>query len=209
MKLFLFMLVMINPFAQVVYLHDLMTKLSFRDFAQIHLRATLLSLGVFALFAVAGETILNSVFQVRLAALQIFGGLIMLYVAHRYITNGAGSNLLFNGDISTLSQEITLPYMVGPGTIWVSILIGHSFPVHIALLILTACVTINMIFVVSVRGIYARLESKKETFLGKYFSILMRVNALLIGAIAVEMILRGIETAFPIFKGTENQPGPG
>ena len=82
---FLLMLVMINPFAQVLYLSELMNELSFKDFVRVHWRATLISVAIFLIFAFFGRTLLQHVFQVQLASLQVFGGIIMLFIAFRYI----------------------------------------------------------------------------------------------------------------------------
>ncbi len=173
-KLFLFMLVILNPFAQVVYLRDLMTRLSVEDFAGMHVRATALSFGVFVLFAFVGDMLISDVFHVRLAALQIFGGMIILLIAYRYFAEGAGSNLLFRGDIAQLASEVSLPYMVGPGTLWLSILIGRKVDALTAILAIGGVLAINMVFVVLVRIVFERLYARRNTMLGKYFSILMR-----------------------------------
>ncbi|MFA9477489.1 MarC family protein [Phycisphaerales bacterium AB-hyl4] len=196
MRLLLYMLVIINPFAQVLYLSDLMHRLSFREFARVHFQASLLSLGVFTIFVLLGDIVLTDVFQVRLAALQIFGGLIILFIAYRYVTLGSGSNLLFKGDIRHFAPRISLPYMVGPGTIWAAILLGREMNDGLALLGITGILVINMAFVIGVQALTDRLATQKETILGQYFAILMRTNALFIGAIGVEMIVGGLQTAF-------------
>jgi len=195
-QLFTFMLIILNPFAQVLYLSELMREMSCRDFATVHIRASLLSFGVFALFVLFGDMLLHNVFQVRLASLQIFGGMIILYVAYRYFAAGPGSNLLFRGNITDLAPSISLPYMIGPGTIWTSILIGREFTWWVALLMVAGVLAINMAFVIIVQIVFDKLQSRRETLIGKYFAILMRTNALFIGAIAVEMILRGLDQVF-------------
>ncbi|MCB1137726.1 MAG: MarC family protein [Leptospiraceae bacterium] len=201
MDQFLLMLVIINPFAQVLYLADLMNELSFKDFTRVHLRATLLSLAVFLLFVVFGEALLHHVFQVQLASLQVFGGIIMLFIAYRYIAEGPGSNLLFRGEISELAPQISLPYMVGPGTIWVAILVGQQYPVYISSAIVTGVLVVNFLFVISICLIFERVTGRRETRLGKYFAILMRTNALFIGAIAMEMVVSGLKASFPALAG--------
>ncbi len=193
MQEFLLMLVILNPFAQTLYLSELMQRLRPREFMGVHLRATLLSYGVFVIFALFGDFIMSTIFQVRLASLQIFGGLIMLYIAYRYVTQGAGSNLLFRGDISELATQISLPYMVGPGTIWVALLIGREHPAPISLGLIGGVLAVNFVVLVLYHVIFDRLSGASETLLGKYFAILMRTNALFIGGVAVEMIMSGIE----------------
>lgn len=195
MELFIMMLVILNPFSQVLYLRELMNELTFRQFAGVHIRATLLSLGVFALFVLVGDPVLQNVFQVRLGSLQVFGGLINLFIAYRYITVGPGSNLLFRGNIADLAPNISLPYMVGPGTIWLSILMGRTYDWYVAVGLVFGVVAINMIIVMSAKISFTHLQAQSETLLGKYCSILMRTMALFIGAIGVEMIFNGIEEA--------------
>ncbi len=172
------------------------------EFARVHFRASLLSFGVLALFVVAGDFILKDVFQVRLESLQIFGGLVILYIAYRYVAVGPGSNRLFRGEITDLAPNISLPYMVGPGTIWMSILIGRNFHWWVGLPMVAGVLALNLVFVVLVQRRYGRFAAHRETLVGKYFAILMRTNALFIGAIAMEMILTGLQAAFPILKGT-------
>jgi len=193
MKLFILMLVILNPFSQILYLKELMDNMTFKEFFAIHTRATMLSFGVFAIFVLGGDPILNDVFQVQLGSLQIFGGLVGLFIAHRYVTLGPGSNLLFRGDISDLAPNISLPYMVGPGTLWLAILIGRQHPWPVALSMVTGVLAINLFVVVGAKFSYQRLQSHKETMFGKYMAILMRTMALFIGAISVQMILDGIE----------------
>lgn len=194
MKEFLLFLVILNPFAQILYLSELMNSLTSADFIRVHLRASLLSLGVFVLFALVGENvIMKHLFQVRLASLQIFGGIIMLFLSYRYIIVGPGSNILFRGNISDMAPQISLPYMVGPGTIWVSILIGRKYSVAYALAIITLVLMTNFLVLITYQFLQLRLNQKKEGVLRTYFAILMRTNALFIGAIAVEMLITGLE----------------
>ncbi len=193
LKLFLYLLVMVNPFSQVLYVWELMKQMTFNEFASTYWRAGLLSFGVFVFFALTGEFLFEEIFQVRLDAMRIFGGLVILLISFRYFTDGSGSNLLFRGKAEDLSPHISLPFQVGPGTIWVSILIGQSQTVPFALLTLASVVFLNFCLVVIVHYFVQDLERYRETMISKYFGILMRTNALFVGAIAVEMILTGIQ----------------
>lgn len=203
MDLLLYFLVILNPFAQVLYLSPLFASLGPRAFAGVHLRASALSFGVFALFLLFGETILTDVFRVRLEALQIFGGIIIGYVAHRTITQGPERTHLFSGDLSKIPPQIALPFMVGPGTLWISILMGRreDIPTLVGIGFLASALFANFLFMVGVRVLFSHLEKQKESLAGKYFAILMRTVALLIGAVSVEMILQGLLGVFPVLSG--------
>jgi multiple antibiotic resistance protein len=195
MNLFLLMLILLNPFSQSLYLKELMDQMTLREFAAVHARATILSFSVFVVFATFGEPILTDIFQVRLASLQIFGGLVNIYIAYRFITVGPGSNVLFRGSVADLAPTIALPYMVGPGTLWTSILMGHRSPLLVALGMIAGVLLINTIFVMFSKWLFDHTSAQKETMVGKYFSVLMRTVALLVGGVGVEMLLRGVEEA--------------
>ena len=187
------MLIILNPFSQMLYLRELFERLRFRVFLGVHLRASLYSFIIFAIFATAGDPLLQHVFQVRLGSLQVFGGLVNLFVAYRYITAGAGSTVLFSGKISELAPNITLPYMVGPGMLWVSILMGRAYPFYVALALIAGVLTINVVAVLGAYTLFQSGEQRRETRLAKYLGVLMRMMALFVGAIGVEMIVGGLQ----------------
>lgn len=192
MELFLLMLIILNPFSQVLYLRELFSRLSFTEFLDTHFRASLFSFAILAVFAVAGQPILEDVFQVSLGSLRVFGGLVNLYVAYRFMTVGAGSTLLFRGEIKDLAPHITLPYMIGPGVLWVAILMGRLHGALLAAGMIIGVLGINMAVVLAAYRLFGAAEEDRETRFAKYFAVMMRTMALFIGAIGVEMIFGGV-----------------
>lgn len=171
-----------------------MAKLKPKEFLYVHFKATVISFFIFTIFALIGENFLmKQIFQVRLASLQIFGGLIMLFIAFKYIVEGPGSNILFQGKISDLAPNISLPFMVGPGTIWISILIGRKNSISMTLASILVVLIGNFLFLNLYNLFMNNAIDKIKLILTKYLSILMRVNALFIGAIAIEMLITGFE----------------
>jgi small neutral amino acid transporter SnatA (MarC family) len=193
MKLFLLMLIILNPFSQVLYLRELFERMRLREFLRVHLWASGYSFTIFVIFAAFGEPILSDLFQIRLGSLRVFGGLINLYVAYRYVTAGAGSTRLFEGDIADLAPRIALPYMVGPGMLWVSILIGEEYGIAAGSGVIAGVLAANMVFVLAAYGIFRRAEKDRETAFTKLFAMLMRIMALFVGAVGVEMIVGGLQ----------------
>jgi len=191
----IFLIVILNPFSQVIYLDGLISSLTGRAFVKLHFKATMLCVGVLILFGLLGDPIMKNVFQVSLSSLQIFGGIIIMYVAHKYITAGPSENLFDSKQIAELAPKISMPYIIGPGSIWISILIGREYQPHMAIAIICGALAINSLFVAIYTIVYKKLKTHHIPFVGKFFTILMRTNALFIGAIAIEMILKGISTA--------------
>lgn len=187
------MLIILNPFSQVLYLRELFDQMGIRTFFGVHFWASLYSFVIFVVFAVVGEPLLADVFQIRLGSLRVFGGLINLFVAYRYITAGEGSTQLFRGDVSDLAPRIALPYMVGPGMLWVSILIGETHGLLLGPLLIAGVLAVNMVFVLFAYRLFRRVEGTRETAFAKYFAVLMRIMALFVGAVGVEMLVGGLQ----------------
>ena len=189
----LLLLVMLNPFATMLFLTALMQERSSREFLRIFNWASLFTMLILMMFALTGDFVLNEIFQVSLPAVRIFGGLTIGVAAFTYIMQGPEGLKLFRGDITTIAQQIALPFMVGPGAIWVCISIGRSHPVPIAFGIILVALLINSAAMIAYNLIIKRANDHQViTRILSYFQMLMRLNALLIGAVAVQMILAGI-----------------
>jgi len=192
LRLGAYFFVILNPFSQALFLWELMRSMSWREFMAVYGRASLLSFGVYALFALTGDYVFVEVFQVRTDAFRIFGGLIVFIISLRYFTQGGGSAQFFRGEATELATSISIPFMVGPATIWVSILIGRSMQT-LDVLLIAAVLVVNFAIVCLAQRILAKVGENRESLLGAYFTILTRTNALFIGAIGIEMILAGLE----------------
>jgi multiple antibiotic resistance protein len=192
LRLAAYFFVILNPFSQVLFLWGLMTSMSWREFAGIYARASLLSFGVYALFALTGDMLFREVFQVRVDAFRIFGGLIVFIISLRYFTQGGGSAQFFQGKATEVATSISIPFMVGPATIWVSMEIGRTLAAPMDVLLIGAVLAVNFVIVTVAQRFLSRMNSNKESLVGAYFTILMRTNALFIGAIGIEMILAGL-----------------
>lgn len=189
----LLMLVIMNPFAQMLYLSQLMNETSPREFGRILLQATIITFAICLGCALLGTLILFTLFQVTLPAMRVFGGLINLHLAYSYIMKGPAGVKLFSGNITELAQQIAMPVMVGAGVVWVSMRIGEVHPPPITAAIIAAVLVINGGLVHGYQMIFKRSTGRVEQALLKYFGVAMRFNALLIGALSVQMILGGAE----------------
>lgn len=192
LRLAAYFFVILNPFSQILFLWGLMTSMSWREFAGIYARASLLSFGVYALFALTGDMLFREVFQVRVDAFRIFGGLIVFIISLRYFTQGGGSAQFFQGKATELATSISIPFMVGPATIWVSMEIGRTLAAPMDVLLIGAVLAVNFVIVTVAQLFLSRMKRHTESLVGAYFTILMRTNALFIGAIGIEMILAGL-----------------
>lgn len=191
----LLMMVMLNPFATMLFLTELINERTEREFSNIFSKASIFTFAILLLFAMTGDFVLSVIFQVSLPAVRIFGGIIIFMVAFSYIMKGPEGIKLFRGNLTEIAQKITLPFMVGPGTIWVAIDIGVRQNVAIASTVFLIALAINAIIMLTYMMVIKHSSGPVTTRLLSYFQMLMRVNALLIGAVSIEMILTGIKSA--------------
>jgi MarC family integral membrane protein. len=69
-------LVLLNPFLVIIYLIDVVEKLSFGSFAKVVAVAALISLVVFWTFAIVGDAVFSDIVHAEFASFQIFGGVV-------------------------------------------------------------------------------------------------------------------------------------
>ena len=201
-RAFLLLLVLLNPFILSVYLLDLIRGLELKVFSGLLLRAFLISLSVFLLFAWFGEKIFDDVLQVRFLAFLIFGGITFLIIGIR-LTLGVGAPIQ---SINLHSQEvagaIAMPFIVGPGTISASVLAGSRLGAAGGSLAITMAMAIALISLILLKVLYDWVQTRHERYVRKYVEVAGRITALFTGSFAIDMILKGIERWLALIKET-------
>lgn len=187
-------LVMFNPFALFLYLKPVMQDLSDQHFLKVFFRATLISFIVFLFFLLLGDFIFKKVFQIYFESFRIFGGVILFSFAYLFIVKGQRGFIQIKEDLDDLASEIALPFMVGAGTISLSILMGDQLMFYESILSLIIIMIVNFAFVIGLKEMRQRITSRKlKVAFDKNLDILTRINGFFVGAIGVDMVIRGIE----------------
>jgi multiple antibiotic resistance protein len=184
-------LAILNPFALSLYLTGVMEDLGRRDFNLVLWRASLMSLAVFCVFALAGETFLITLLGVNPYALRMFGGVVFFVVAYGYVTRGYMAAEMLRGTLDELPSAIALPFMIGAGTLTESILIGKRHPPGIGLAVIVLDVLVCFLLVAGFKIVKDHVSRVRERVFNRYVNILARINGLLIGAISTDMIIDG------------------
>lgn len=185
-------LAILNPFALCLYLAGAMDDLEKNEFTYVLLRASLVSLVVFWLFALAGEPLLVSVLNVSPEALRAFGGVVFFVVAYNYVTKGYRAAELLRGSLEELPSAIALPFMIGAGTITQAILLGKLHSPAASMILLFIGLAISFAVVIGFKLVRDRLKEARERVFERYVNVLSRINGLLIGAISTEMTITGL-----------------
>lgn len=187
----LFLLVLLNPFLVIVYLIDVMEKLSYRRFRNVLVRAGLISILVFALFAVLGFTIFDKVIQAEFASFQIFGGIVFLLIGIQFVFKGRSAIEDLRGESKYIAGAIAMPVLIGPGTISYSVIIGKQLNAIQSVISILIAVGITLIVMIILKKLYDQLQRKNEELVQRYIEISGRITAMVAGTIAIEMIMDG------------------
>lgn len=192
-------LVMLNPFALFLYLEPIRKDLKHRDFLKVIFKATLISMGICFVFFFTGEQVFKQIFQIEFESFRIFGGIIIFSYAYFFIVKGQKAMIMIKEDLDDLASEIALPFMVGAGTISLSILVSYRHTTWVGVGILFIVFVLNFLFIFIMTVMRNGLEGRRlKTAFDKNMEVLLRLNGFFIGAIGINMILTGIRNLFEL-----------
>lgn len=189
---FILLFALLNPFLLSIYLLDLITDLRAEPFARALTRAALISWSVFALFAWTGDAIFSDYLKVRFASFQVFGGIVFLVIGVRFVFSGVDAMRGMRGQPEHLAGTIAMPFMIGPGTVSASVVIGARLPVLEAIIVIFATLALTVALVIGIKFAHDYVKRHHADIIDRYVEIVGRLSALLIGTIAVEMLFEGL-----------------
>lgn len=192
-KDFLLFFTLMNPFLMSIYLLDLILTMESKAFLRVLVRGSCIATAAFILFAVVGEALFREVLQVRFESFQLFGGIVFLVIGLRFVFQGAQALAGLRGDPEHLAGSIAMPFMIGPGTVSASVVIGTHQPPMLAASVLIAVMTVTVVLLYVLKVVHDFVKQRNARLIGRYVEIVGRISALLTGTIAIDMILSGLE----------------
>jgi len=190
-------LVMVNPFALFLYLDPVRKDLSLRSFNILLLKASLISLIISLVFFFSGTLFFEKVFNINFESFRIFGGIIIFSYAYFYIVKGQKALIIMKEDLDDLASEIALPFMVGAGSISLSILLSQKTSWTMGSITLVIIYALNFVIIFLLNQFRNSIEKRKfKTAFDKNLEVLLRLNGFFIGAIGINMMLTGIQNMF-------------
>lgn len=190
-------LVMLNPFALFLYLSPVMKQLKDKDFTSVLFKASLISFFIFVIFFVSADFLFLKVFQINFESFRIFGGIVVFSFAYLYIVRGQKAMIYMKGSLDELAEEIALPFMVGAGTISLTMLMSRELSMLKGILALVIILAINFLAILLLKYIRNKIPKKKyKIAFDKNMEILLRLNGFFLGAIGINMITSGVKTLF-------------
>lgn len=150
----------------------------------IHI-ATVTATIVGLVFLFLGQLILQ-VLDISVGSFAIAGGLILLILSIKYMTTGRMMEVIKEEMMAVV--PIGTPLTVGPATITTLLLLATQFPLYMVLISFTLNMLISWAILLS--------SNQIVRFMGKGgLKAASRVFSLLLAAIAVNMIIHGLELA--------------
>ena len=183
---------LLNPFLMSVYMIGLIRHAETKSFNKGLIQGALIAYIAFILFAWGGEAIFNKYLNVRFESFQIFGGLIFLVIGYRFVFQGADTIGEMRGAPEHLAGTIAMPFMIGPGTISAAVVTGMKMNLLAAAAVIGLTLFVTCSILILMKFSHDHLRYKHSKHIDRYFDIVGRLAALLIGTIAVDMIVTGV-----------------
>ncbi|AKJ63454.1 MarC family protein [Kiritimatiella glycovorans] len=195
-----FMLIMLNPFLVVIYLLDLIEKMSFSTFWRELRKAAYISAGVFAVFALLGDAIFSADFKQHFASFQIFGGIVFLLIGIQFMFRGNMAIESLRGESEYAAGSIAMPILIGPGTISASVLAGERLDMPLSVLAVVTAVVISALTIALLKKLHDYVRPRNEILIQRYIEVAGRVVSLFVGSVSVEMIMQGAQTWISVIR---------
>lgn len=183
------LLALINPIQKVFVVVSLQENYTRPELRRIVDKASVTAIGVLLLFLLMGEAILGYVFNLKIYAFQITCGVVLFYNGFVGLQKGAFLTLDKNTRIEELiTVPITIPMIAGPATITAVVTMPAVYGRWMTIGALLLALAINWVIMRNADRIGRFLERQNMMM------PLIRITALIVAAIGLQMILNGIET---------------
>jgi multiple antibiotic resistance protein len=191
---FVTLFVIIDPIGLTPLFVALTQGMSVKQRRAIAIRATLVSAGILALFAIFGEALLGFI-GISMAAFKIAGGILLLLTALDMLfqrrTKRREDTAEEDDDLDDPSVfPLAIPLIAGPGSIATVILLAGAHPGFSGLGLSLAV----MVLVLLVTFIFFEAATPLERLLGKTgINVVSRLLGMLLAALAVQFMLKGLQ----------------
>jgi len=108
------------------------------------------------------------------------------------VFSGADAMRSVRGQPEHVAGSIAMPFMIGPGTVSASVVIGARLPVPNAAAVIFLTLVLTVALVTAIKLAHDYVKERNARIIDRYVEVVGRLSALLIGTIAVEMIFEGL-----------------
>jgi multiple antibiotic resistance protein len=186
--------ILLNPFLMSVYLQPVLEDLDSLAFSKVLLRSGCISSLVFSCFAILGDKIFTDILQIRFESFLLFGGAVFFVISLGYFSKGSMALAQLRGNAEHLAGAIAMPFMIGPGTVSASVLAGSTQSPLLGVLSVWVSVFLALGSLIVLKYVIDHARRRFTPLVQRYFDLAGRISALLIGSIAIDMMLTGVES---------------
>ncbi|KQC03331.1 MAG: antibiotic resistance protein MarC [Methanoculleus sp. SDB] len=200
------LLIIVNPLAATmvyVTLTDGMERAIKHDVAKVSCQV---AGAILVTFAVAGSYILQ-LFGITLDAFQIAGGVLLFGIGIEMVnaktsrTKMTATEKYESIDAESVSvMPLAIPMISGPGSITTAVVLSNQagqnnvFLIAIVIGAIAASILVTYVLLTHADSVTSRIGQRE-------FRVINRVMGILLIAIAVQFVINGISTAFPMLSG--------
>ena len=181
------LIILVNPVSKIFVVSTFEEKTSFSEIRKVIIKASIIAMGILFTFAIGGDFVLKSLFNVNIYSLKIVGGIVLLLKGYQALSRG----LFFETSATQRLEDVSIvplasPMIAGPATIAASV----SFPSIYGL----STVLLGIIAVVLFTGVVMFLSKRICSVLARFniMGALIRITGLIVATIGTQMALDGI-----------------
>lgn len=185
LTVFVTFFIIMDPFASGVYFLGISKKFTAKEKSDAINFATLIAGVTLIIFLVLGPHILN-LLGISVSGFQIAGGIVLLVVALKFIMGTFYQHKEeYLEDKQTSIIIIGVPLITGPGVLTTTILMSHNYGFLITF--------IGAMIAIFGTWLFLKLSDRIYSIVGeRNMEVFSRVFGLLLAAIAVEMMIKGL-----------------
>lgn len=186
----LYLLALINPISKVSVI-SIMTSRDRRDeMRAIIFESTAIAAGILISTMFFGHWVLREVFHVELSALQITGGVVLVWVGFNALRKGMFFDMDTERDFKNLAiVPLACPLIAGPATITAVITLRAKTG--------SAAPAVSLLIALAINYIIMKLSPRISSVLLRFnlLGAVIRITGLIVMAMGVQMALNGIAGA--------------
>ncbi len=201
LEAFLLMFIAIDPIMIVPIFANLTDGFNRKQCRKVYIKAFLVSTLLLLTFWLFGESVLGH-FGIRMTSFKIIGGLFLIAIAYNMLFDKRSERKANTAeeaiDDKTLDDiavfPLSIPLIAGPASLTTAVLLGEGKGDALG----SYMISLLPILLVSVMTLMAMIATSKiSKFLGPtILTVTEKLLGLLLGALAIEFIIEGIETTF-------------
>lgn len=188
-KCSLALIALINPISKIFIITTLAEKYDERELRRVVVKSSSVAVTILLIFALVGNFLLQTVFQVHIYAFKLAGGIVLVLRGFEALNKGLFFELRDGQQLEDISiVPLASPMIAGPATITAAV----SFPAKYGMIYTLISIVIALLINLSVMY-FSRLIGKvliKNNIMGA----LIRITGLIVATIGIQMILDGIST---------------